>query len=80
MPLSDLGAVPEHLGNNWGGNLSNEVTYRRVSRPEQVDPESSESDHQGVGVYVFAGAVAREQPRTFPARGAEIWAIRDVLT
>ena len=62
--MRHLVAIPEHLCDDRGWDLSDEFPNRSVSCTEQVDPEIAESDHHGVGVQVLSRSVARKEPRT----------------
>lgn len=60
--MRDLVAVAEHLGGDRGRNFRDEGTKGCVACAQQVDAVFPEPVHEGVGVDMVPGAVAREEP------------------
>ena len=64
MLLGDVVAVAEHFCDERCGDFFDETPQGCVACAEEVYADFSETHHEGVGVYVLPGAVAREEPRT----------------
>ena len=62
MPLGDLVAIAQQLGDEGRRDFGNEVLQRGIASAEQVNAEASKPVHDRLWVEVLAGVGAGEQP------------------